>query len=68
MVTARFLTEKFLEPLRERLREEGREEGRKEVRRWAAWNQRREAAEKEGEPFDEPPPYSEENQETPIKD
>ena len=27
MVTAQYLTEKFLEPLRERLREEGREEG-----------------------------------------
>ncbi len=29
MVTARYLTEKFVEPLREKHREEGREEGRK---------------------------------------
>ena len=57
MVTARFLTERFLEPLRERLREEGRKDA---SRRWAAWNRRREAAESQGGTFDEPPPYSEE--------
>ena len=38
-------------------REEGREEGRKDAnRRWMAWNQRRMAAERDGLPFDEPPP------------
>ena len=57
MVTARYLTEKFLEPLRERLREEGRKDA---SRRWVAWNQRREGAGRMGQPFDEPPPYSEE--------
>ncbi len=60
MVTARYLSDKFLKPLHERLRQEGREEGRKEVqRRWAAWNQRRLEAEQTGQPFDEPPPGSE---------
>ncbi len=29
MVTARYLTNKFVEPLREKLRDEGRDEGRK---------------------------------------
>lgn len=34
-----------------------REEGREEVQRaWEAWNERRLAAEREGLPFDEPPP------------
>ena len=42
---------------REEGREVGQEEGREEERRrWAAWNQRREEAAREGEPFDEPPP------------
>ena len=66
MVTARYLTDKFVEPLRERLREEGRAEGRKEgraeiidtVRKWEDWNNRRMKAEDEGIPFDEPPPAS----------
>ena len=40
---------------------EGRLESREEERRmWAAWNQRRLEAERNGEPFDEPPPGSEE--------
>ena len=62
MVTARYLTDKFVEPLRERLREEGRAEGRAEimdmVRKWEDWNKRRMKAEDEGIPFDEPPPAS----------
>ena len=34
-----------------------REEGRRETQRaWEAWNERRLAAEREGLPFDEPPP------------
>ena len=57
MVTARYLTDKFVEPLREKLREEGRDEGRNEAnRKWADWNNRRIKAEDEGVPFDEPPP------------
>ena len=39
------------------LKDEGKLEGRKEThRQWAAWNERRKAAERAGEPFDEPPP------------
>ena len=53
MVTARYLTEKFVEPLREKLREEGRDEAN---RKWADWNNRRIKAADEGVPFDEPPP------------
>ena len=57
MVTARYLTEKLVEPLRERLREEGRKEILDEVsRKVTAWNNRRKAAEKKGVPFDEPLP------------
>ena len=45
MVTTRYLTDKFVEPLRDRLREEGREQGRAEimnmVRKWEDWNNRR---------------------------
>ena len=36
-----------------KLRDEGRQEER---RQWRAWNERRVAAEREGKPFDEPPP------------
>ena len=47
-----------LAELRKRLyREEGREEGREEANRaWEAWNERREAAERDGQAFTEPPP------------
>ena len=39
------------------VREEGREEGRAEANQvWAAWNQRRLDAERDGQPFAEPPP------------
>ena len=97
VVTARFLTDKFLEPHREKMRKKAREQGieqgleqglaegreqgleqglaegrerglklglkqgRKEgeaamLRRWTEWNGRREAAARDGLPFDEPPP------------
>ena len=52
MVIARRL-EEGLERVREQRREEGREEER---RRWLDWYARREAAERRGERFDEPPP------------
>ena len=64
MVLARHLEER-LERVQERRRAEGREEGRVEGRvegreeanaRWEAWNARREAADAQGLPFDEPPP------------
>ncbi len=56
MVLARHLEER-LERVRERRRAEGREEGREEANaRWEAWNARREAADAQGLPFDEPPP------------
>ena len=47
-----------LAELRKRLyREEGRREGREETQwAWEAWNERRIAAERDGEPFTEPPP------------
>ena len=42
---------------REEGREEGREQGRQEANRaWEAWNERREAAERDGLAFIEPPP------------
>ena len=51
-------TNMVLAELRKHLwREEAREEGREEqVRLWEAWLERREAAEREGRPFAEPPP------------
>ena len=57
MVMADYFTKKWLNPLKERLRAEGRAEGRAERdTEWKAWNERRMAAEKKGDPFDEPPP------------
>ena len=39
------------------LKDEGRDEGQQELQQeWVAWNERRKAAERAGEPFDEPPP------------
>ena len=59
MVTYRYLSDKFLKPLHEKLRAEGREEVQL---RWASWNQRRlEAESRTVEPFDEPPPGSEQS-------
>ena len=51
-------TSMVLAELRKRLwREEAREEGREERDRlWEAWLERREAAERDGRPFTEPPP------------
>ena len=43
---------------REALRQEGREEGRKAIKAWEEWNERRLVAQAAGEPFDEPPPGS----------
>ena len=51
------LAEKFLERRYREGREEGREAGREAERKaWLAWLERRIQAEKEGRPFDEPPP------------
>ena len=71
MVTARYLGNKFVQPLIERHKAEGRVEGREEGmsegiatgeaaerRRWTEWNSRRVEAERAGLPFDEPPPAS----------
>ena len=67
MVTYRYLSDKFLKPLHDKLRTEGRKEGSEAVQRqWAAWNRRRLEAEQNGEPFNEPPPGSEGDQETEI--
>ena len=55
MVTARYLTDKWLTPLREKLRAEGRQQAIAEVKEW---NHRRLEAEKKGEPFDEPLPFT----------
>ena len=65
MVTARYLTEKFLEPLREKIRAEGIEEGKaqgiaegeaRKQREWEDWLRDGREARERGEPFDEPPP------------
>jgi hypothetical protein len=61
MVVADYFTKRWLNPLKEKLREEARAEGRAEGRAeintaWQTWNERRMAAEANGEPFDEPPP------------
>ena len=63
MVTARYLGNKFVQPLIERHKAEGREEGivtgeAAANRRWTEWNSRRVEAERAGVPFDEPPPAS----------
>lgn len=63
MVTAKYLTDKFLEPWRAKRRAEAfakaKAEGQAaERRKWVEWNQRRLDAEAEGVPFDEPPPAS----------
>lgn len=65
VVTYRYLSDKFLKPLHEKLREEGREEER---RQWAAWNQRRLDAEGKGQPFDEPPPGTGDDQEQAVEE
>ncbi|MDE2787289.1 MAG: hypothetical protein OXL37_11555 [Chloroflexota bacterium] len=51
------LAKLYRDLVRQEGREEGREEGRAEANRaWEAWNERREAAEREGSAFTEPPP------------
>jgi hypothetical protein len=55
MVTARYLTDKWLTPLREKRKAEVRKEVMAEVKEW---NNRRLEAEKKGEPFDEPLPFT----------
>ncbi len=57
MVFANYLRQNLLEPLKERQRQEGIEVGRAESNaKWRSWIARREKAEAEGKPFDEPPP------------
>ena len=72
MVAARYIEERYLNPLREKRikreeeameksRKEGSEQGREQGSAdanaiWEAWNERRLAAEAKGEPFDEPTP------------
>ena len=67
MVTARYLTDKFVRPLIEQYKAEGRSEGmseglaegeaRKQLER-ETWNRNRMEAERNGLPFDDPPPSS----------
>ena len=68
MVAARYIEERYLNPLREK-RIKRQEEAMRKIReevtaevtananaRWEAWNERRLAAKAKGEPFDEPTP------------
>ena len=51
------LAKLYRDLVRQEGREEGRMEGREEANQaWEAWNERREAAERDGRPFTEPPP------------
>ena len=51
------LAKLYRDLVRQEGRAEGREEGREEAHRaWEAWNERREAAERAGRMFTEPPP------------
>ena len=69
VVTARYLSSKFVTPLVERYRSEGKEEGRSEGKEegkeegrsemhsaWLVWYRKSEEAKAKGLPFDEPPP------------
>ena len=68
MVVADYLRKRLIEPLEERRRQEAEQRQREARERglaqgraenqaaWEAWNERRMAAEANGEPFDEPPP------------
>ena len=67
MVTARYLTDKFVRPLIEQYRAEGRSEGlvegrsegeARKQREWETWNRNRIEAEENGLPFYDPPPSS----------
>ena len=60
MITANYIRQRFLEPLKERQRAEGRVEGREEMEAaWLSWLERKSEAEDSGIPFDEPPPSTE---------
>lgn len=66
MVVADYIASRWLNPLKKRIREEGRAEGRVEGEAqnqatWVAWNERRLAAEANGEDFNEPPPGTSSN-------
>ena len=65
VVTARYLTAKFVEPLREKIKAEARAEGIAEgiaeglaqkQREWEIWLREKEDALERGEDFDDPPP------------
>ena len=65
MVTYRYLSRKFLDPQRQQILAEGEERGLKRgleegqatrQRLWEEWNTRRLESERNGRPFDEPPP------------
>lgn len=57
MMATRDTVNEWLEKRREKARDEGRVEGRAQLAaEVAAWNERRLAAEANGQPFDEPPP------------
>ncbi len=59
MVTARYLTDKFITPMRERRKAKALAEGRDiSHREWSDWNNRRMKAREKGARFDEPPPSS----------
>lgn len=64
MVTAKYLTNKFIKPQREKIRNQGREKGFEQgkeatARLWIEWNGRRVEAERMNVPFNEPPPGAE---------
>ena len=62
MVVADYIASRWLNPLKKRIREEGRVEGEAQNQAtWVAWNERRLAAEANGEDFDEPPPGTSSN-------
>ena len=57
MVLAKLYRDLVRQEGREEGLEEGREQGREEANRaWETWNERREAANRDGRPFTEPPP------------
>ena len=57
MVTARYLTEKFLDPWREKRNAEVKAEGlAQKQHEWESWLSEKEDAAERGEPFDKPPP------------
>ena len=68
LLPADYLRQKFIEPLKERQKEEGRAEGRAEMHElFLDWIRRKEEAEREGRPFDEPMPGSEYNGTSPRR-